>query len=93
VWTKKLEELVLKFITLCVELNRPGKAKDALFAFRVVATQQPQSFENVLRHFILESERQAEYVFPQVVAHQTEMPSLGQRIRYSRLCLTLLLST
>jgi len=61
-WSKKLETLMIKFLSMCVELNKASKAKESLHQFRTACLQQPQSLEIVLRHFTKESERVAEAV-------------------------------
>ncbi len=37
IWSKKLELLVSKFCLLCVELNKPGKARDGLHNFKSIS--------------------------------------------------------
>jgi hypothetical protein len=72
IWSKKLELLVCKFCLLCVELNKPTKAKECLYNFKGISyvakvfvcrfislnrTQYPQSLEHVVKEFLDASER------------------------------------
>jgi hypothetical protein len=36
-WSKKLELLVTKFCLLCVELNKPSKARECLYNFKSIS--------------------------------------------------------
>ncbi|PWN28015.1 hypothetical protein BDZ90DRAFT_279152 [Jaminaea rosea] len=52
-----LEPIMMRFVDLCVELRRGRTAKDGLLQYKNISQNtQPQSIENVIKHFIKLSE-------------------------------------
>ena len=59
-WSQILEQIMLKCLTLCVELRKGKWAKDCLHQFRVVCQQTNlNSLETVIKHFLEKSEEGA----------------------------------
>lgn len=60
IWTPEHEEMVTEFIKLCVELKDPRKAKDGLYHYRQLASQQaPASLEKLINLLIEISSQKA----------------------------------
>jgi translation initiation factor 3 subunit A len=60
IWTPEHEEMMLEFVTLCVELRDPRRAKDGLYHYRqMTQVQAPQSLEKVINALIELSARKA----------------------------------
>ena len=60
VWTPEHEELMLEFISLCVDLRDPRLAKDGLYHYRqLTQVQAPASLEKVIQHLVDTSGRKA----------------------------------
>eukprot|EP00029_Vermamoeba_vermiformis_P007664 TRINITY_DN3379_c0_g1_i4.p1 TRINITY_DN3379_c0_g1~~TRINITY_DN3379_c0_g1_i4.p1 ORF type:complete len:1156 (+),score=420.75 TRINITY_DN3379_c0_g1_i4:54-3521(+) len=51
-WSKMSEKIMVKFIELCVALQRGKQAKDGLHQYRIVTQQIPSSLEVVLKTFL-----------------------------------------
>tara|TARA_B110001452_G_C15161883_1_gene404111 strand:+ start:233 stop:1060 length:828 start_codon:yes stop_codon:yes gene_type:complete len=57
-WQPAIEEVVMRFLTICVEAKRGKAAKDGLIQYRIICQQiNVASMEAVLRHFISLAEK------------------------------------
>ncbi len=56
-WSPTYEKIMIAYIDLCLELNKPREAKDGLHQYRNLSqSQAPGSLENVIRYLIKQSE-------------------------------------
>jgi translation initiation factor 3 subunit A len=59
-WTKAHEEMMIKFIDLCVELREARRAKDGLYHYRQLTQEtMPSSLDGVIKHLLDVSARKA----------------------------------
>ena len=56
-WSPTFEKIMIAYIDLCLEMNKPRDAKDGLHQYRNLSqSQAPGSLENVIRYLISQSE-------------------------------------
>ena len=60
-WSQTMEDIMMLYIDLCVELKKPRLAKDGLHQYRVVCqAANMYSMSTVMRHFLEASEKAAD---------------------------------
>jgi len=61
VWQPQMEDVMKRFLTICVEMRKGKAAKDGLIQYRIICQQvNVASMEAVLRHFMVLSEAGAQ---------------------------------
>lgn len=74
-WQQCLEDIMYKYIDLCVEMRKGKVAKDGLQLYRQICVQNPGSLETIINYFLRKSEEEAERAHSQsdaVVISQLE---------------------
>lgn len=57
-WSPTFEKIMIAYIDLCLDMNKPREAKDGLHQYRNLSqSQAPGSLENVIRYLIDKSEK------------------------------------
>ena len=60
-WQKVLEQIMFKYVELCIELKKGRLAKDGLIQYRIVCQQvNVNSLEEVIKHFLKLATEKAE---------------------------------
>ena len=60
-WQKVLEQIMFKYVELCIQLKKGRLAKDGLIQYRIVCQQvNVQSLEEVIKHFLKLATEKAE---------------------------------
>src|SRR2546422_5627 len=59
-WQKKHEEIMMKYLELCVELKQSYVAKEGIYQYKIICQQSYiGSFEDVIRKYIAMAEEKA----------------------------------
>lgn len=77
VWQKKHEEIMMKYLELCVELKQSYVAKEGLFQYKIICQQSYiSSFEDVIRKYIQMAETKTNEAKEQSQANISEIDDL-----------------
>ncbi|XP_027197783.2 eukaryotic translation initiation factor 3 subunit A-like [Dermatophagoides pteronyssinus] len=77
VWQKKHEEIMMKYLELCVELKQSYVAKEGLFQYKIICQQSYiSSFEEVIRKYIQMAEKKTNEAKEQSQANISEIDDL-----------------
>ncbi|OTF77156.1 eukaryotic translation initiation factor 3 subunit A-like protein [Euroglyphus maynei] len=77
VWQKKHEEIMMKYLELCVELKQSYVAKEGLFQYKIICQQTYiSSFEDVIRKYIQMAEKKTNEAKEQSQANISEIDDL-----------------
>lgn len=76
-WQKKHEEIMLKYLELCVELKQSYVAKEGIYQYKIICQQSYiSSFEEVIRKYIEMAEAKAEQAKEESQANIAEIDDL-----------------
>ena len=78
-WQKNHEDIMMKYLELCVELRRSYMAKEGIYQYRIICQQtQIKSFEDVVRKYLELAEGRAEAARGVAQAAVVEVDDLDQ---------------
>lgn len=78
-WQKFHEDIMIKYLELCVELRRSYMAKEGIYQYRIICQQtQIKSFEDVVRKYLELAEQRAETARESAQAAVVEVDDLDQ---------------
>eukprot|EP00054_Salpingoeca_dolichothecata_P012469 m.69177 g.69177 ORF g.69177 m.69177 type:complete len:1174 (-) comp19963_c2_seq1:181-3702(-) len=76
-WSKTHEEILIKYIDLCIDLKRSADAKDGLHQYKLITGQTAvSSLETVIKHYLQSVEARVEQAHDKVNSMVQEMDDL-----------------